>query len=364
MLLPISAWGYDYQNSHLQDKNGNDFGSTSNPVHVSLSGAAQGYWTVSADTTSIYNNNNSGTGNVGINNATPGAQLDVTGTVRTVGFTMSGNTPVGGYVLTAIDSTGAATWNPAAGSSGWTLSGSSLYPTSSTTNVSIGTTITTNALNIATGGVSIGTAYVLNTAPTNGMIVQGPVGIGTNNIGNAALYTMGGNVGIGTWNPSSFFQVGTTGYKMSAAGSVTTINNTSVTYNEANLLGSASGTFPIGNGNNTAGANTVIRGGAGTGSSVNIQSTTGVGSGDFIKFTGGNAGATEIARFLGTGNVGINSASPGQMLDVKGTIRVIGGSGAASTATCWCADGQRLGHGSSVVGAGGGVTCNDASGVC
>ena len=37
-------------------------------------------------------------GNVGIGSTAPGQTLDVTGTVRAIGFTMSGQTPMSGYV--------------------------------------------------------------------------------------------------------------------------------------------------------------------------------------------------------------------------------------------------------------------------
>lgn len=32
-----TVWGYGYLNVHLQDKDGNDFGSTSNPIYVTTS---------------------------------------------------------------------------------------------------------------------------------------------------------------------------------------------------------------------------------------------------------------------------------------------------------------------------------------
>jgi hypothetical protein len=47
-------------------------------------------------------------------------------------------------------------------------------------NVGIGTTLSANALEVATGGVSIGTAFAGNlTAPINGLAIQGNVGMGT-----------------------------------------------------------------------------------------------------------------------------------------------------------------------------------------
>ena len=45
-----------------------------------------------------------------IGSLVPGQALDVTGTVRTVGFTMSSTSPISGYVLTATDSAGDASW--------------------------------------------------------------------------------------------------------------------------------------------------------------------------------------------------------------------------------------------------------------
>lgn len=61
------------------------------------------------------------TGNVGIGSQVPSQALDVQGTVRAIGFTMTGQTPVIGYVLTASDSSGDATWSSSSsGSSQWT----------------------------------------------------------------------------------------------------------------------------------------------------------------------------------------------------------------------------------------------------
>src|ERR1019366_2988405 len=79
------------------------------------------------------------TGNVGIGSINPGKALDVVGTVRTTGLTMSGSSPISGYVLTASDSAGDATWASAGGVSGWTTSGNDVYETAGG-NVGIGTT--------------------------------------------------------------------------------------------------------------------------------------------------------------------------------------------------------------------------------
>ena len=78
-------------------------------------------------------------GNVGISSVNPGQLMDVQGTVRTMGFIMSGQTPIGGYVLTASDSAGDTTWTSGGAVSGWTVSGANVYE-SLGGNVGIGTT--------------------------------------------------------------------------------------------------------------------------------------------------------------------------------------------------------------------------------
>ena len=105
-------------------------------------------------------------GNVGIGTNLPGQALDVVGTVRTIGLTMSGSSPISGYVLTAKDSAGDTTWSSAGGVSGWTVSGNNVYETAG-----------------------------------------GNVGIGTTILTASALTVMNGNVGIGTWVPNSSLQV-------------------------------------------------------------------------------------------------------------------------------------------------------------
>ena len=58
-------------------------------------------------------------------------------------------------------------------------------------------------------------------------------------------------------------------------------------------------------------------GGAGVGSSLTLQSTSGVGSSDFIRFLVGNNGATEVARITTTGLFGIGTPTPVYKLDVQ-----------------------------------------------
>ena len=62
---------------------------------------------------------------------------------------------------------------------------------------------------------------------------------------------------------------------------------------------------------------TVI-GGTAVGSSLNLQSTSGVGTTDFIRFLVGNNGATEAMRIINDGKVGIGVVIPTNLLDVRG----------------------------------------------
>ena len=94
--------------------------STDSGTNLTLgaSGAGTGIMTIQAGT----NNIGIGTttpvggltvmnGNVGIGTWVPGLILDVKGTIRTTNFTMSGQAPTAGYVLTASDSAGDTTWS-------------------------------------------------------------------------------------------------------------------------------------------------------------------------------------------------------------------------------------------------------------
>jgi len=129
----------------------------------------------------------SGAGNVGIGSMAPGQLLDVTGTARVTGFTMSGHSPINGYVLTASDSNGDTTWSSAGGIGGWTVSGNDVYETNGG-NVGIGSSIPTEKLSIAnvtngTTGVGIYQQSLSNT-PNDflGLYIQ-------NGSPNAATYS-------------------------------------------------------------------------------------------------------------------------------------------------------------------------------
>ena len=310
-------------------------------------------------------------GNVGIGSLTPGQKLDVQGTVRALYF--SGN----GSQLTGISS------------SQWTTTNTNDVYLSSNGNVGLGTTITSagaalsvmngnvgigtwvpghalevgnggalsvlglsaynssiklstasgegyvSARNLAdtgnqtleligskiavtTGGLSVGSGYYANAISDGNAIISGNVGIGTTiTSAGAALSVMNGNVGIGTWIPAGALDI--------KNGNNLLVENGNVQVNN--------GSFYAGNQVRDDSVN--LYGGIYT---LGIRSYTWIAkSEDIFRFeshlvtagkntleVGSQAGATFVA-IDHAGNMGIGSATPGQILDVQGTLRVLGG---------------------------------------
>lgn len=272
--------------------------------------------------------------NVGVGSTNPGVALDVNGTVRlkvvafgdgtsqsTAATAVSGANPtaavgtsaVNGVATTYLRSDGAPAINLTMSPS-WT-GNHTFAPSSGNTvftsgNVGIGTTLSTNKLDIA-AGTAIGATYAgYQTAPTNGLIVQGNVAVGTNAPNNSMVFTAGntnplsfnvdanGNIGVGTVATNHLFVAGPTASRFVLDGSgITVMNNTTVALTTSALEVSATA-VNIGN--------------LSAGSTAHVNFIAGGGANSFYNFSSGV-------------NVGINSTSPGQLLDVLGTARISNG---------------------------------------
>jgi len=210
------------------------------------------------------------TTNVGIGSVSPGASLDVQGMLRTTTFTLN-NSPLAGDIL-MTNGVGVGTWIPASAVAGpapsnyWSLNGGA-------------------------GNVGIST---MNT-----------VGIGTTSGVGEGLVVMNGSVGIGTWTAHSgvgltvmngFVGIGTVGGNAALQ----------IAYNGSN-------TDAIGFSNVQANGRAWVIG-------DNVNSPPGPGNFEITDNT------VNIDRLVinSSGNVGIGSVSPGQVLDVQGTIRALG----------------------------------------
>jgi len=292
-----------------------------------------------------------GGGNVGIGSAWPGQRLDVNGTIRSIS---------GGFVFP--DGTSQTT---AASGGGWSTGTGTLYTTTGSNNVGIGTS-----------------------TPQGGLVVtNGNVGIGTWTTAGGALIIKGGNVGIGIATPSAPLQVyGTSNYVADfwsgASGTPSSIG-VGRTANEGYMaIAATGGNYVLGSvaGDLILASSTAGNLDLGTGVSDISQGTTrmtianggnvGIGTttpqAAFV-VTNGNVGigtwtAAEGAlvvkgsgnSYISSGNLGIGSSAPGAALDVQGSIRA--STGTAGSAVCWKTD-KSLGHCTTAVDTSGNCTC-------
>lgn len=292
------------------------------------------------------------TTNVGIGSTNPGKTLDVNGTVRSTGFTLTGNGAGNGNILVG-NNIGIGTWMNA-----------NTIPTSiilTTTGSSGASSLTGNILNIPQYSGGAGSNYwTLSTGLGNvGLSTTNTVGIGTW-MGSAYLSVIGGNVGIGTWNPVNLFQAGSgnkpgllvlsngnidIGTNVAGSTLVTigpsasnqvTIDNTAniitTGYIEGqNITGFLQVSDPgyFGGGNGASGSGAVFEGrGNGGASYVELRASAySTSQNDLVKVTGGFNGATRFLTVLDSPNsqwgIGIGTVSPGGILDVFSTIRPV-----------------------------------------
>ena len=280
--------------------------------------------------------------NVGIGSITPGQALDVKGTVRMTGFNLSAS-PASGDILTS-DASGNFSWVAPGSLSYWLNTAAAGNVGLNTTNtVGIGTSSGIGAgLVVMNGNVGIGTwspadffqvgAY--NTS-SGGFEIDsnGNVGLGTTLTTTSALSVMSGNVGIGTWLPAAAFQVGIGTFSVNTSsgniGIGTALAQRLLEIYPRNNVTSTIGLMSTGSAGDEIffGTNGSYTGVGGNNAGVIGYNQAVNGGMEFRTALGTDPNTSGNTRFIITlSGVGINTITP------SSTVAVLGGMGIGSTA--------------------------------
>lgn len=213
-------------------------------------------------------------------------------------------------------------------------------------NVGIGTTNTErDRLLVMGGNVGIGTwvpstmldvAGTIVTTSGGNLVTGGNIGIGTNILGNAGLAVMGGNVGIGTWVPSNnLFVIGNIGIGTSAGYVIG--NSTGGSYFQNNVgIGTwiPGNTLAIVSQSGSTNAVTITANSQSSGSTLQVSSSTNSSAatgfaGDFRESGANNVATSLYALNSGSVNLGAvvrfddASSDPSPfMIDANGNIGI------------------------------------------
>ncbi|HBQ50744.1 TPA: hypothetical protein DD690_02045 [Candidatus Daviesbacteria bacterium] len=286
--------------------------------------------------------------------------------------------------LTFTNDTNSGLWRIGADQIALTTAGSATsgITINASGNLGVGTTTPNSKLSVIGGG-AFGSGFGSMTAPTNGLLVEGSVGIGisvpsqTFQIGTgstALVFTSGGNLGIGTTSPNYDLEVITTARIRGSVGNVglvvagngnvgigTTAPSASLQNTGNTVLGYSGSTYGpasglavsgnVGVGITTANSALTVNGGAVIGTSYNllaptngllVQGLVGIGNtapGNTLAVNGGlNLGTYASSTgpsngLVVSGNIGIGTSSPGSSLSVVGGAVIGATFGSLSTST-------------------------------
>ena len=258
--------------------------------------------------------------NIGIGTTAPTDKLDISGGAKIgSGYVGIGITaPANGLLVQGL--VGIGTTAPAAlfsvGSSSQLVVNASGY-------LGIGTTNPNDYAEIG-GGVTIGSGYLgSNTAPANGLLVQGNVGIGTTDPTQMLTVSANGIIGSSTSPTETLANTGFVmgGDDLFVAG---LLGIEGSVYTDGSFIAGASTTYGNGSIAQTSGETLAI---GTTAANLTLSNTT---SGNILLSTpgfvgiGGTAPATAPYAYIGaTGNLGIGTTDPLAAIEVKaGTTTV------------------------------------------
>ncbi len=281
-------------------------------------------------------------GNVGIGTTSPQRQVHMNGVLR-----IDRNIDTSGFILTRTSSDYSSIWKSFQFGVNSTTSGNGSFVISDqgTTAGNIGNQrlIIDNNGNIGIGAISPTTTLdVSGTGRISTSLTVGSILVITNAslIGNSntlgSIITTGGNVGIGTTSPTFTLDVSGTGRISTSltTGALYSINQTTTNIVATNIststLVASTVASNIISATTITGSNLSLSGNlnvAGTLTTVNITSTnlvnTNVSAGVVVASTllSATGNSNTIGSIITTaGNVGINTSSPTQNLDVNGNI--------------------------------------------
>lgn len=261
--------------------------------------------------------NGSGAGSVSIGTTGAGKQLNVSGapgTTISVGVQL---TNLNGHTWDLLSNGSAQSSNPN-GFSFFDASNSAFrFNIDSNGNIGLGTATPSSLLEVGTqkldvlSGGNIGIGQIL---PVNKLDINGSVAIGSYNGVNTApsnSLIVSGNVGIGTWVPSALLYVSS---NINSGSSMVFQNQSSGNnaYAGVQIQSDAGSSYVYRT------SSTYNNGGAPSNTTI-IQDAA---SGNIAFYTSANADAQKMI-LTNSGNLGIGSLTPGQALDVNGTIRAL-----------------------------------------